>query len=276
MITAQDVKKLREMTGAGMMDCKKALQEADGDFDAAIDILRKKGQKVSAKRAEREAKEGCIVTAVSDSAKVAAIVEVNCETDFVARTDDFVTFADDIGRLVLSEQPENMEDLMELAFRDGTVAEQVTELMGKTGEKLGIRRFEIVLVDDDEGAVVSYVHPGSNLGVLVTVSGEGSLEEAGRDVAMQVAAMSPVAARREEVPEDVKEKEMSIAREIAESEGKPEKIIDRIASGKLERYFKDNVLLEQPFVKDSSKTVKQMLKEAGVEMGRFIRYALGT
>lgn len=273
-ISAADVKKLRDATGVGMMDCKKALVEADGDFDAAIELLRKKGQKVAAKRADREASEGVIATRSTDDGSTAILVEVNCETDFVARNDDFQEYADSIAALVMSERPEDLDALMALEYENGrTVEQSLIDMTGKIGEKIDIRRFVVMSCDD--GKVVSYIHPGARLGVLVDMSGDGDLDDAGRDVAMQVAALNPVARSRDEVPEDVKTKEMEIAREAALNEGKPEHILDRIAEGKLERYYKDNVLLEQPFVKDSSKTVGQMLEERDAEVSRFARFALG-
>lgn len=273
-IKASDVKRLREITGVGMMDCKKALAEAGGDFDQAIEILRKKGQKVAAKRADREAKEGLIVTGLSDDARTGVIVEVNCETDFVARNDDFGAFANDMAALILRERPEDLDALLQTPYKDGrTVGETITDLTGKIGEKIDVRRFTLLAAEG--GRVVTYTHPGSRLGVLVEAHGAGSVEEAGRDVAMQVAALNPVATSRDDVPEELKQKEMEIGREQARNEGKPEQIVDKIAQGKLERYYKDNVLLEQPFVKDSSQSVAEMLKRAGVEVKRFVRYALG-
>lgn len=272
-ISAKDVKRLRDMTGVGMMDCKKALVEADGDFDAAVDILRKKGQKVAAKRADREAKEGVIVAAVSADGQTAALAEVNSETDFVARNEEFQTFAADIINLILAEKPVDNDALGALALNGSTVAETVLTMTGKIGEKIGVRRFAIV--ESGAGSVVSYIHPGSRLGVLVEMTGDGDRETTGRDVAMQVAALNPVAAVTEEVPEDIKTKEMEIAREAARNEGKPEAILDRIAQGKLKRFYKDNVLVEQPFVKDASMTVKAMLKQANTDVKRFVRFALG-
>ncbi len=273
-ISAQEVKRLREMTGVGMMDCKRALEEAGGDFEAAIEILRKKGQKVAAKRAHREAKEGLIVTAVSEDGRAGAIAEVNCETDFVARNEEFASFAQQIARLILEARPDNLETLLKLQLPDGrTVEDALLDLTGKIGEKIAIRRFEVLTTD--RGRIISYVHPGSRLAVLVEVVGDGQLETAGRDVAMQVAAMNPIAVRREEVPEDVRQKELEIAREAARNEGKPEHIIDRIAQGKLERFYKDHVLLEQAFIKDASLTVQEYLKRASIEARRFVRYALG-
>ncbi len=273
-ITAKDVKRLREITGVGMMDCKRALQETDGNFDAAIDLLRKKGQKVAAKRANREANEGLIVTASSEDRKVCVMAEINCETDFVARNEDFQAFASELAKVILHERPRNLDALYALPFKDGrTVGESLTDATGKIGEKIEIRRFTVL--SSGSGQIVAYVHPGSRLGVLVDIAGSGDIEQAGRDVAMQVAALSPVALNTEEVPEALKEKELEIARESARIEGKPEKIIENIARGKLARYYKDNVLIEQPFVKDASITVKEMLKQTGATVAKFVRYALG-
>ena len=272
-ITAQDVKRLREATGVGMMDCKKALTEADGDFDTAIEILRKKGQKVAAKRADREATEGVIATATSGDGATAVMVEVNCETDFVARNDDFTAFAQSIADLALAENTSDRDALLAAQLGNQTVADAVTEKTGQIGEKIDVRR--VALMTTDSGQIVDYIHPGAKLGVLVEMVGDGDLAEAGRDVAMQAAAMNPIAATRDDVPEDVKAKELEIGREQAKAEGKPDQILDKIAEGKLNRYYKDNVLVEQPFVKDSSMTVAQMLKQKGGELKRFVRFALG-
>ena len=273
-ISAKDVKRLRDMTGVGMMDCKRALEEANGDFDKAVELLRKKGQKVAAKRADRQAKEGLIVTKLDDDAQSGILVEVNCETDFVARNEEFARFADDVAALILRACPADLDALNALDFKDGrTVGEALTDLTGKIGEKLDIRRFQILT--SDEGQVFSYIHPGARLGVLIDLQGNGHLAATGRDVAMQVAALNPVATHREEVPQEVQEKELDIGREAARNEGKPEHIIDRIATGKLERYFKDHVLVEQPFVKDTSLTVKQMLQQAEADVRTFVRFALG-
>ena len=274
-ISAKDVKRLRDTTGVGMMDCKKALQEANGDFDAAIELLRKKGQKVADKRAEREASEGVITVATSNDHSVGVIAEVNSETDFVARNEDFTGYADKITDLILRERPADLDALHALDFEGGrTVGESVTDMTGKIGEKIEVSRFTIVEAAAGN-QIVTYVHPGSKLGVIVEMKGEGDAEEAGRDVAMQVAAMNPIAATRDDVPEDVKQKELEIGREAARNEGKPEHILDRIATGKLERFYKDNVLVDQPFVKDSSMTVEQMLEKQGFAIVRYVRYALG-
>ncbi len=273
-ISAKDVKKLRDKTGVGMMDCKKALVETDGDFDAAIDLLRKKGQKVAANRADREAKEGVIATASTEDGATAILVEVNCETDFVARNDDFQSFARSIADLVLENRPADRAALLQLPFAGNpSLEDALIQMTGKIGEKIDVRR--MVVASSSSGSIVSYIHPGARLGVLVDMSGNGNLQSVGRDVAMQVAALNPVATSREDVPDEVKEKEMQIAREAAILDGKPEQILDRIATGKLERYYKDNVLLEQPFVKDSSQTVTQMLTDSGSTVSSFIRFALG-
>jgi len=273
-ISAKQVKELRDATGVGMMDCKEALQEADGDFDEAVSILRKKGQEVASDRAAKEADEGLVVTAVSDDGHAGTIVEINCETDFVARNDDFQSFADTVAERTLEERPEDLEALKALSYEDGaTVEEELVALTGRIGEKLALRRFD--LLERKGGRILSYVHPGSKLGVLVDVVGEGALEEAGRDVAMQVAALDPIAVTRDDVPEDVIEEERDVAREAAINEGKPEHVIDQIVEGKLDRFFEDHVLLEQAFVKDSSISVEEMLDKADIEVNRFVRYALG-
>ena len=273
-ISAKQVKELRDATGVGMMDCKEALKEADGDFDEAVSILRKKGQEVASDRAAKEADEGLVVTALSSDDSTGAIVEVNCETDFVARNDDFQDFADQVAERVLAERPDDLDALKDLTYEDdATIEDELVALTGKIGEKLAVRRFG--LLDSDDGRVLSYIHPGSKLGVLVEVTGDGDVEEAGRDVAMQIAALDPIAVSRDEVPEDVQEEEREVAREAALNEGKPEHVIDQIVEGKLERFFEDNVLLEQAFVKDSSVSVQEMLDDADLNVRRFIRYALG-
>lgn len=273
-VSAKQVKELRDATGVGMMDCKEALKEANGDFDEAVSILRKKGQEVASDRAAAEADEGLVVTAVSDDGNTGAIAEINCETDFVARNDDFQSFAETVAERVLEETPEDLDALRSLSYDgDATIEEELVALTGRIGEKLTIRRFDVL--ESADGQIISYVHPGSKLGVLVEVHGDGEVEEAGRDVAMQVAALEPIAVTRGEVPEEVKEEEREVAREAAVNEGKPDHVIDNIVEGKLERFFEDHVLMEQAFVKDSSVSVKEMLDEAGLSVKRFVRYALG-
>ncbi len=273
-ISAKDVKKLRDQTGAGMMDCKRALSDSNGDLEAAIDLLRKKGQRVAAKRADREALQGLVVTRIHHSRRIGIIAEVNCETDFVARNEEFADFTDSIADLILALLPPDLETLMGLSMESGrTVEETQTDLTGKIGEKLGVRRFSVI--SSEEGQVIDYIHPGSRLGVLVSLKGDGNLTEIGRDVAMQVAALNPLAAHRADVPQETQDKEYEIGREAARLEGKPEQILDRIAKGKLERFFKDNVLVEQPFVKDASLRVRDVLTKAGAEVDGFVRCALG-
>ena len=273
-VYAKQVKELRDATGVGMMDCKEALQETDGDFDEAVSLLRKKGQEVADDRAAVEADEGLVVTAVSDDGHAGAIVEINCETDFVARNEDFQSFADTAAERVLEETPDDLEALESLPYEDDvTIEEELVALTGRIGEKLTIRRFDVL--ESEEGQIISYVHPGSKLGVLVEVHGDGEAEETGRDVAMQVAALEPIAVTRDEVPDEVKEEEREVAREAAVNEGKPEHVIDNIVEGKLERFFEDHVLMEQAFVKDSSVSVKDMLDDADLSVARFTRYALG-
>ena len=273
-VSAKQVKELRDATGVGMMDCKEALKEANGDFDEAVSILRKKGQEVASDRAAAEADEGLVVTAVSDDGNTGAIAEINCETDFVARNDDFQSFAETVAERVLEETPEDLDALRSLSYDgDATIEEELVALTGRIGEKLTIRRFDVL--ESADGQIISYVHPGSKLGVLVEVHGDGEVEEAGRDVAMQVAALEPIAVTRGEVPEEVKEEEREVAREAAVNEGKPEHVIDNIVEGKLERFFEDHVLMEQAFVKDSSVSVREMLDKAGLSVKRFVRYALG-
>ena len=273
-ITAADVQRLRQMTGVGMMECKKALTEANGDFDAAVDLLRKRGQKVAANRADRDAKEGVIAVRATPDGRRAVIVEVNAETDFVSRNDDFVAYAGKIADLALEHGPADLDALNALAFDDrSTIGEASIDMTGRIGEKIGVRR--VTTIDAPDGSrVVTYLHPGSRLGVLVVAEGEGA-EVAARDAAMQVAGMNPVALSPDEVPSEIKAKELEIGRETARAEGKPEAMLDKIAEGKLSRYYKDNVLLEQPFIKDASTTVGAMLKKAGVTVSRYVRYALG-
>ncbi|WP_103020875.1 translation elongation factor Ts [Salinibacter altiplanensis] len=273
-VSAKQVKELRDATGVGMMDCKDALQETDGDFDEAVSLLRKKGQEVASDRAAVEADEGLVATAVSDTGRAGAIIEINCETDFVARNDDFQSFTHTVAEQVLQEKPNDLEELKGLSYEDDvTVEDELVALTGRIGEKLTIRRFDVL--ESKDGEVISYVHPGSKLGVLVEVHGDGEAEETGRDVAMQVAALEPIAVTRDEVPEEVKEEEREVAHEAAVNEGKPEHVIDNIVEGKLERFFEDHVLMEQAFVKDSSVSVKEMLNDADLSVARFTRYALG-
>jgi len=274
-ITAQEVNKLRQMTGAGMMDCKKALVEADGDFDKAIEFLRKKGQKVSASRADRVTSEGIVVTNTSEDGSSAIIIGLVCETDFVAKNDDFKKLANDILSVAIKESPSSIEELKSASFSDITLGEHITEMVGKIGEKLEITAFEVLTGE----RVVPYIHAGAKLGVLVALAGTNGSEvnEVGKDVAMQIAAMSPIAVDRNEVSEDVISKEMEIGREQARQEGKPENILDKIAEGKVNKFLKENTLLNQSFVKNNKQTIAQYLKEIhdGLTVSAFKRVSIG-
>nr|BCX01061.1 MAG: elongation factor Ts [Bacteroidota bacterium] len=274
MISAADVKRLRDLTGAGMMDCKQALEEAGGDIEKAIEILRKKGQKVAAKRAERVASEGVVWAHVSPDGKKGVLLEVNCETDFVARSEDFVRFVERVANLLLAYEPATREALLALPYEGGrTVADGLNELLGRIGEKIEIRRFTVLRA---RGQLISYVHPGNKLAVIVDLEADGDAATLGRDMAMQVAAMNPVAVDRDSVPEEIRQKELEIAREQARSEGKPEPIVERIAQGRLEKFYKEHVLLEQPFIKDGEKTVAEVLAaHGGARIVGFERYMLG-
>ncbi|HYW33990.1 MAG TPA: translation elongation factor Ts [Balneolaceae bacterium] len=257
-ISAQDVKQLREKTGAGIMDCKQALQEADGSFEEAKEILRKKGQKLSEKRADRQANQGLIVTKVSEDGKKAAALEINCETDFVARNDDFQQRAAQFLKLVFDEEIETVDKLLATKLNDLTVADHLKDMVGKIGEKIEINKIFLVKT---EGEVVSYVHPGNQLAVLVEFEDEVPDENVANNIAMQVAAMNPIAVNREGVDESVIEKELEIAKEQLRNQGKPEQIVEKAAKGKLGRFYEDHVLLEQKFVKDNSISVKEYLKQ---------------
>lgn len=258
-ITAQDVNKLRKQTGAGMMDCKKALVEADGDFEKAIEVLRKKGQKLSAKRADRDAKEGAVIAKVSGDRKRGVIVRLSSETDFVAKNEDFVAFADSIAALALEHFPANKEELLALTMTDHnmTVGEKVTEQVGVIGEKIEVADYRRLEAEQ----VAVYIHMGNKAAVLVGMNhAHDDFDEVGRDVAMQVAAMKPVALDKDFVDQATIDKELEIGREQARAEGKPDHILDRIAQGKLNKFFAENTLLNQTFVKNNKQTVRDYLK----------------
>lgn len=262
-ISAKDVKALRDQTGAGMMDCKKALSEANGDFEKAIEILRKKGQKLSAKRADRDAKEGVVIAKVSDDKTKGVVVRLSCETDFVAKNDDFVALTEKFADIALANTPASKDELLQQPFDGMTIGEKVTEQIGVIGEKIELADYESL----EAPLVASYIHMGNKAGVIVGLNVVGDDEEgAGKDVAMQVAAMHPVAVDQEGVPQEVIDKELEIGREIALKEGKPEQIVDKIAQGKLNKFFKENTLLNQAFVKDSKQNVGAYLKSVNPEL----------
>jgi elongation factor Ts len=274
-ITAQDVNKLRKMTGAGMMDCKKALTEADGDFEAAIDLLRKKGQKVSASRADRKASEGAIFVKTDANGHEGVLIALNCETDFVARNEEFQALGVEILEQAASQNPGSIDELMALSSGDLTLGEKVIGLIGKIGEKIEISAYERLEADK----VITYIHAGSKLGVLVALEGSNGLDVdiAGRDVAMQIAAMNPVAVDKDQVDSTIVEREIAIGREQAIAQGKPENIVDKIAAGKLNKFFKENTLLNQTFVKDNSLTVSRYLESVkqGLTVKDFRRVSIG-
>lgn len=274
-ITAQEVNKLRQMTGAGMMDCKKALTEAEGDFEKAIDILRKKGQKVSASRADRETKEGTIVTKVSADGKTGMLLSLTCETDFVAKNEEFVAFAKTAIDLAADNNATSVADILAIPFENITVGEKIVELTGKIGEKIEISHFEVV----NGEAVVPYIHSNGKLGVLVALNNVNgaSVEEAGKDVAMQIAAMNPVAVDKDGVDASVVEREIEVGKEQARQEGKPEEMLEKIAMGKLQKFYKENTLLSQAFVKDNSLSIAQYLDKVskGLTVSAFKRVSIG-
>jgi elongation factor Ts len=272
-ITASQVNELRQKTGAGMMDCKKALTEAEGDFEKAIDILRKKGAAVAAKRAEKSANEGLVVLKISDDKKTGVIAEINCETDFVAKSDDFIKLADSVLDTVYTQQPANKEDLLS---KNVSLNNLVNDVMGKVGEKIEISRFAIEKTTD--GVVAGYIHLGSKLGVLVKFEGANSgsdeLAEIGKDIAMQVAAMKPICVYRDEVPKDLIEKEIDIYKELARKEGKPEQILEKIATGKINKFYQENCLVEQAFIKDNTKSVNDLIKDFNTKHGSTAKIVL--
>ena len=274
-ITAQDVNKLRKMTGAGMMDCKKALTEANGDFEAAIDLLRKKGQKVSASRADRQTSEGAIYVTTDATGQEGVLIALNCETDFVAKNEEFQALGNLILEVAADKNPGSIEELLSLSIGELTVEEKIVELIGKIGEKIEISAYERLQADK----VITYIHAGSKLGVLVGLDGSNGtdVDSAGKDVAMQIAAMNPVAVDKDQVETSVVEREMAIGREQAIAEGKPENIVDKIATGKLNKFFKENTLLNQSFVKDNSLTVSKYLDgvKQGLTVKDFRRVAIG-
>lgn len=262
-ISASDVNKLRQQTGAGMMDCKKALVEANGDFDAAVDYLRKKGAKVAANRQDRESNEGVIIAKTTDDGKHGVVVEVNCETDFVAKNADFITFAEEVAKVALEQKPASLEELKGLSFNGMKISDQIVEQTGKIGERIDVSSFETV----DAEKVIAYIHGNYRLGVLVGLSADAEgADEAGKDVAMQIAAMNPIAIDKEGVDSAVVEREIEIAKEQIRAEGKPEAMLEKITQGKLNRFYKDNTLLNQEFVKDSSKSVKQFLESVAKDL----------
>ena len=288
-ISASVVMQLREKTGAGMMDCKKALTEAGGDAEKAIEILRQKGLKKSAEKASRVAKEGTILAKVNGELNFGSMVEINCETDFVAKNDDFVKFTKNVLEQVYQTKTSYLDAFLnaQSAYEKGrTVAETSGDLTGKIGEKIAIKRF--ACLETKSGVIAEYIHPGNKLGVLVQMEVEGyaaSMKEEthrlAHDIAMQAAAMNPAYVNRTEVPQDVIEKEMAILREQGKTEGKPEKVMENIIKGRMEKFYQEVCLNEQIFVKDSAKTIKELVADYSKKLGKpvtihkFERFRLG-
>jgi elongation factor Ts len=263
-ITAADVNTLRQRTGAGMMDCKKALTDANGDFEKAIDILREKGQKVAMNRSGREAKEGQVIGKVSADGKKAIITILNCETDFVSRNQDFIDFAEKIANLALTGNFTNLDELKAANLDGTTVDAKITEFIGKTGEKMQLSAYEFVKGEK----VFAYNHPGNRLASIVAFSkaNANNIEEVGKQIAMQIAAMAPIALDKGDVSKEVLDREFQIAQEQARQEGKPEAMIEKIAQGKVNKVLKESTLLNQEFIRDGKKTVAQFLQDNDKEL----------
>lgn len=274
-ITASDVNKLRQQTGAGMMDCRKALMESDGDFEKAIDYLRAKGQKVAANRSDRDAKEGVVIAKANPDGNYGIILTISAETDFVSKNEDFMNFGLEVAELALQNMATDIEAIKTLPMHGATVGEKLLEMVAKIGEKIDITRYEQINAD----AVIPYIHGNYRIGVLVGLNKaiNENVVTAGKDVAMQIAAMNPLALNEESISDDVIAREKAIAIEQIMAEGKAADMAEKIAAGKLNKFFKDNTLVHQQFVKDNSKTVAEYVKsvEAGLEVISFRRVAIG-
>lgn len=270
-ITAADINKLRQTTGAGMLDCRKALTESNGDFEAAIDWLRKQGQKVAAKRSDREAKEGVIIAKTTTDHTSGIIVCISCETDFVSKNADFVSFAQDIADAAIASNVKSVEELNEVKIGNQTVADLINDKLAAIGEKIAVSKFERV----DAPFVASYIHGANRMGVLVGFNQDAG--DAGKDIAMQIAAMNPLAIDETSIPAETITREKEIAIEQIKAEGKPAEMAEKIAAGKVNKFLKDNTLLAQPFVKDNSKSVADYLKTVNTDLKllSFQRIALG-
>jgi elongation factor Ts len=270
-ITTEDIKKLREATGAGIMDCRKALTESNGDFEGAIDWLRKQGQKVAAKRSDREAKEGVVLAKTTADHKAGIVLCVSCETDFVSKNAEFIAFATSIADAAIAHNVKSAEELNNVEINGAKVADMINDKLAAIGEKIAVSKFERV----EAPYVASYIHGANRMGVLVGMTTEA--EEAGKDVAMQIAAMNPLAVDESSIPADVVAREKEIAIELVKQEGKPAEMAEKIAMGKLNKFFKDNTLMAQSFVKDNNKSVADYLKgiHADLKVTEFKRVALG-
>lgn len=261
-ITAAEVSKLRKATGAGMMDCKKALEDTNGEFDKAIEIIRKKGQLIANKRADREAGEGVVLAKATDNNKRCAIIVLNCETDFVAKNESFINFAGSILDKAVNENPANLEELKKLKLTDTTIEETVVEQVGIIGEKLELSYYAKIEAQN----VFTYIHPGNKLASIVGFNQEDIDNQIGKDVAMQIAAMNPVAIDKTDVTQEVIDKEIEIGKDQAKREGKPEELLEKIAMGKLGKFYKESTLLNQEFIKDNKKTIRQYLQDVNKEL----------
>ena len=273
-ITASEVNKLRQQTGAGMMDCKNALVEANGDFEAAVDVLRKKGQKIAAKRGGNDAKEGVIIAQSTSDSKAGVIVTLNCETDFVAKNDGYVQLVQSLVDLALDKLPKSLDELKSLSYNEKlSVEEKITEQIGIIGEKLDLSAYALV----ESEKVVAYNHPGNQLATLVALNINSDLaEDAGKQVAMQVAAMNPIAVNKDGIDAQTIEREIEVGKDQAIQEGKPAEMAEKIAMGRLNKFFKENTLLSQQFVRDNKQTVEQFLNttENGLTVSEVKRFSL--
>ncbi len=270
-ITAADVNNLRKQTGAGMMDCKNALVEANGDMEAAVDILRKKGQKVAAKRGDRDATEGLVVAVTNPDSSQGAIIVLNCETDFVAKNDDFVNFANKIADIAINSNPSNLDDLKSKDFDGMSIADKIIEQTGVIGEKIDLSKFESISAE----TVYAYNHPGNRIASVVGLN-KGGNADAAKDVAMQIAAMDPIALNKEGVSQDVIDREIEVGKDLAIQEGKPAEMAEKIAMGRLNKFFKENTLLNQQYIKDNKKTIQDFLSgvEQDLTVTEFKRFSL--
>jgi elongation factor Ts len=271
-ITSADVVKLRKSTGAGMMDCKHALQEAGGDFEKAVEIIRKKGKLVASKRADREANQGVVLARVTGDLKSGVMIVLNCETDFVAINQDFQRFAESILDLALEKLPQDLEALKNLQLTGNTVNDSIVEQTGIIGEKIDLSFYQKITA----AQVTAYVHPGNKLASLIGLNKSVDDPQVGKDIAMQVAAMDPVAVSQDQIPKSIIDKELEIGKDQARQEGKPEEILEKIALGKLNKFFRERTLINQQFIKDNKKTVQQYIQEAAKDLivTGFIRYGL--
>lgn len=273
-VTASLVNELRKKTGAGMMDCKKALVEAEGDMETAIDLLRKKGQKVAAKRGDNETKEGLVIAKTVDGNKKGIILSLSCETDFVAKNSDYYTFVDSLVDAAIANGVNSVEDFVASQFDDKlTVEEKLTEQIGVIGEKLELTNLNVIEAE----SVVVYNHPGNQIASIVGLTKDSdTATDAGRQVAMQIAAMAPIALNKDQVDQSTIDRELEVGKELAIQEGKPAEMADKIAQGRLNKFFKENTLLSQPFIKDNKKSVEQFLNESesGLTVKDFKRVAL--